>query len=519
MARFTKLLYKRLAELACLELSTPPFINDNPEKSSARIAKVKSSGWGAFSFFAKKYFPKVVILPFSEDHKKAFEYVENNKNGLTGVTGYRGLAKTTIFGGIYPIWKIINGVSYVINTAADEDLALERGSYIYYELHNNERLKRDFPELEVVEGTESSFFLRNKTWVRCRSISQTHKGTRNPRTAKRPQLIICDDIDKLENVGNKSIGKRKLDKIIGEIMGALDPMTDGRVIWLGNLTHPNFAICQLEDLLADEILSDDPNAQPNKRKHLISEDKILLRFPLEVERNGKIVSAWEEMYPTESLPAMKKKFGTINYLREFLGRKVLEGNVFKFDWFGYWKNLPKRFKSVRLYADPAWGKKGCYKAIIVLAYDGLHWYNLFTFVKQCPNSSYFSAFYDAFVEMRRRFGARFLASQEANFNQGQLWEDFDRWCDENNKARISHHIKKIYNKENKNLRIEATEPTLESGKVLFANGQDTPELINQYLTYPQGYIDGPDCLAGCLERFREYSGSIKKGVRVRSSRR
>ena len=42
-------------------------------------------------------------------------------------------------------------------------------------------------------------------------------------------------------------------------------------------------------------------------------------------------------------------------------------------------------------------------------------------------------------------------------------------------------------------------------------------VINQYLTYPDGYVDGPYALAGCLERFPEYE--LGRGrVRVRSFR-
>jgi hypothetical protein len=67
------------------------------------------------------------------------------------------------------------------------------------------------------------------------------------------------------------------------------------------------------------------------------------------------------------------------------------------------------------------------------------------------------------------------------------------------------------------LRIERTDIVIETGKVLFPDGQDTPTLINQYLTYPQGYIDGPDALAGCLERFNEYDIG-KNRIRVRSIR-
>ncbi|MFA6910364.1 MAG: hypothetical protein WCQ59_04505 [Candidatus Cloacimonadaceae bacterium] len=45
---------------------------------------------------------------------------------------------------------------------------------------------------------------------------------------------------------------------------------------------------------------------------------------------------------------------------------------------------------------------------------------------------------------------------------------------------------------------------VEMAKVLFPEGQDTPTLISKFLTYPDGYIDAYDALAGCLEHFSEY---------------
>ncbi|GAB1366303.1 hypothetical protein MASR1M36_11740 [Candidatus Cloacimonadaceae bacterium] len=39
--------------------------------------------------------------------------------------------------------------------------------------------------------------------------------------------------------------------------------------------------------------------------------------------------------------------------------------------------------------------------------------------------------------------------------------------------------------------------------MLFPEGQDTPTLTSQFFTYPDGYIDGCDALAGCLERISE----------------
>jgi len=96
------------------------------------------------------------------------------------------------------------------------------------------------------------------------------------------------------------------------------------------------------------------------------------------------------------------------------------------------------------------------------------------------------------------------AACETTYGQARILADFDRWAQDNHLPPISHRIKRIDNKENKNLRIERTETIIETAKVLFPEGQDTPTLISQFLTYPDGYIDGCDALAGCLERFSEY---------------
>jgi hypothetical protein len=45
---------------------------------------------------------------------------------------------------------------------------------------------------------------------------------------------------------------------------------------------------------------------------------------------------------------------------------------------------------------------------------------------------------------------------------------------------------------------------IETVKVLFLQGEDTPTLISQFLTCPDGYIDVCEALAGCLKRFSEY---------------
>jgi len=538
MAKFTRKQYSNLYEIASKTTEVLPFINDTPQQRTSRIKKVKGSDWGAFSYFLKTYFPHVFEKEFCRAHRDAFEAVEKNKGGLTGVTGFRGLGKTVEFT-IYSLWKIIKGVKYVINTSADVDLAEERSSFIYNELTNNIRLLNDFPEVRISDGTEEDFYLQNKARIRCRSIKQNHRGTINPRTAKRPGLIVCDDIDKEENAGNQTIGKRKMAKIREELVGALS-RDEGRVVWLGNLTHPNYAICQFEELIINEIKQEDSDAKPEMRNHLKSGKNILLKFPLEIVKAtmtetskatmteiekatmpiiafGKpktsIVSAWEEQYPTASLPELRKQLGTVGYQREMLGLKMIEGNIFKNEWFLQWTQISKKISKVWMYADPAWGKKGCFRAITVIVYDGNYFDFTHVWVRQTSNSNFYDAYHRIFTECYNLYGVRFRAAMEANYGQTRHWEEFDRWCDDNVKPKISHRIKKIFSKGDKNLRIEETETSIESGKVRFCKGQDFETLKTQFLTYPQGYIDGPDCAAGNLRLFNEYSGKGKARIR------
>jgi len=510
MGRDWYLAHKRaLSEIASKTIQVPPFPDDSPEKRSRRITRATGEGWETFGWFCRTYFPHVFGLPFCDAHREMFEVVER-ESGITAITGFRGLGKTVLMGVVYPIWRIIKGERYVIHTAADVELAEERTGFTLHELMNNGRLSRDFPELSVADGDESDAFLRNQTRIRARSIKQSHRGTINPKLAVRPGLIVCDDIDKEENMGNQTIGRRRRDKITQEIGGALAPDGSGKVIWLGNLVHPNYAICQLMDEIIEENKAASRSYDPEQHEHLFAQGRRLLRFPLE---DGDGLSVWKEQYPDAGLAELRAKFGHTGYQREFLGRPVIEGNLFKHEWFQRWTVLPKKMRRVWLYADPAWGEKGCYKSIISAGWDGTRFHVLHVWVRQTENTRFFSYFQDAWEELNQRYGVRFRAGIETTYGQQRILKDFERWARENGRRDITHQIKHIDNKENKHLRIERLETSIETGKVLFPDGQDTQTLFSQFLTYPQGYIDGCDALAGCLERFDSYLPANRVMVR------
>jgi hypothetical protein len=499
MVKFTKLDYRRLENISSRIVSCQPFLDDSPQEQLKRIKQATAEGWNAFNYFAKTYFPHIVDLEFAPVHRFMFNVVEKS-SGVTSITGFRGLGKSAMFGYIYPVWKILKGEKYVIYGAANIEQSTEKVDFIVYEFENNKRLLADFPQLKIKDTDENVFFLANNTKIRAVSIKQTIRGTINSRCGKRPGLVILDDIDEEHNVGNMTIGKRKMDKIIQEIRGALDPSSKGKVLWLGNLTHPNFAICQFKKLITEEIKAEKDKINEDVLC-LYGDEKRLVQIPL--EKNDK--SLWEAQYPTANLPALKKELGMIGYLREMMGKSLIDGLIFKASWFISGKIPPDRdFREVWLYIDPAWGQKGCFKSIFAVGFNGYQYYVLKSWCRQCENSKMFEYLYHIFLELKQRFGVRVRFSYEANFAQKRLMTDFDNWCQQSRYNPISHFFKPINNTENKNLRIEALEPVIESGKVIFCEGQDMPTVIGQFTSYPQGYIDAPDALAGCLERFNSF---------------
>jgi predicted phage terminase large subunit-like protein len=437
-----------------------------------------------------------------------FRVVDRSK-GVIGITGFRGLGKSAIFGFIYPIWKIINGERYVICCSANIEQSAEKTDFIRYELKNNKRLLHDFPELDIQDSDDNIFFLKNNAKIRAVSIKQTIRGTINSRVSRRPGLIVCDDIDEETNIGNIDIGKRKKEKILHEIKGSLDPQVSGKVLWLGNLTHPNFAICQLKEQIVAEMRSGEPSVSGDA-PCIVGDEKRLLQIPL--ERKGR--SLWEAQYRSSSLVSLQKELGMVGYLREMMGRSLIDGSIFKAHWF-IRDSIPgdSQMHEVWLYFDPAWGTKGCYRAVIAIGYDGHRYYVLKVWCRQCENARMFEYLHQVYSELKQRFGVRVRFSYEANYGQSRIMADFDRWCDDVGLHKIGHYFKAIYNYENKNLRIEALEPVIESGKIIFPDGQDMQTLIAQFTSYPHGYIDGPDAVSGCMERFGAFGTANK--VRVR----
>lgn len=501
MSKFTKIQLKRLRDIATRTPEVLPFVGDTPQRRNERIHRVMQPNWHGFSFYCYTYMPHIFDLVFTGDHKEMFQVVNSPQYEFVADTGYRGLGKTVLIAIAYVLWRAIHGEIYNIQLAADQLLAGARTALLFNECKNNLRLLNDFPQLTILSGNEDEFYIRTKCLIQSRGIMQPIKGSINPKNGKRPGLIIGDDIDKEQNIGNQTIGRQKLDRMKGEVFGALRPKGYRKVIWLGNLTHPNFGICQYKERMVANKKSMEDTYVDSYDEHIFSENEALLRFPL--VRDG--VSAWEEQYPTNEIPKIKATMGSTNFQREMQGIPVIEGNIFKESWFRRYRIISAKPKEVILRADPAWGTKGAYKCVDAIMYaDDFNYYVLKMWLRQTTDTKFFRYYYDAYCELQRRFGYKFKAYIETCYGQERIKKDFSRWCQDNNLADITMHIRSDNVKTNKNVDIERLETPIETSRILMPEGQDTAECVSQFCTYPQGYIDGPDNIARTMKLFASF---------------
>lgn len=222
-----------------IQASARPF-PDDVKAQKARKARASRD----LDFFNRTYFPHYFSRPSSALHKyfgarytamihRANETGEGDKEADAAP---RGNAKSTwtTFG--LPLWCIcFRHRKYILpvsETAAQAESFL---SFIKVELESNERLKQDFPEV-VGEGPvwrALQIITRNGVKVHAAGAGQKLRGFRHG--SKRPDLVICDDLENDEAVESPDQRKKLANWFFKALMkiGARDTV----YIVIGTILH------------------------------------------------------------------------------------------------------------------------------------------------------------------------------------------------------------------------------------------------------------------------------------------
>ena len=156
--------------------------------------------------FAEAYLQSHCNLPFSRMHIEIFSLlnrITKKRNARVAIAAPRNHAKSTILSLIYPLWCMLYGKeTFMLIVSNTSDQASSRLKDIKTQLETNPLLLSDFPEIcgskKQAPWRRNRILLANGAMISAYGAEQEFRGVKKGKD--RPGLIICDDLENLEQV-------------------------------------------------------------------------------------------------------------------------------------------------------------------------------------------------------------------------------------------------------------------------------------------------------------------------------
>lgn len=288
-------------------------------------------------------------LEAAPHHREMVDFIigliEDGRNGV--ILEPRGHAKTTWANTIFLSWWIALNrnirVGLMSNTAKQSN-AFSRA--IRWTLQQNEYFHEVFGDLTgPAKWTDVEWIRKDSALHGTKDVTCYSAGAGGAIISKRFDLIFCDDILDEENTANPDQQEKIETWFWKTLKPALAP--GGTMVVIGTRWS--------EGDLYQKLIED--NKWPHLRKaaiyfpcevcgtHLFSEDAIREHYAKPACSKGKKVqkvALWPQLWPLEKLEQERRDMGSAmfacSYLNDISG--LMEGNIFKKDWFQYFKTLP-----------------------------------------------------------------------------------------------------------------------------------------------------------------------------------
>lgn len=450
---------------------------------------------GNFEKFCQYYFPHYMSAPFAYFHKRDVKAIVKNKTFFGVLEWPRAHAKSVIMDVFVTLYlKALGELNGVILTSNNKDKAMMLLLDCQAELEANERYIADFGKQVTYGDWEAqSFATQDGIGFWAYGRGQSPRGTR--KAAKRPNLIIVDDIDDKEICRNKDRVTEAVDWILEDLLGCFD-LKGGRFVMVGNRIH--------KDSILAHMVGDVEEGQ-HPKEHIYHSKVFALENPKthKEDQSEMGVPAWKENYTRADVDARMKAMGYRAAQREFFHRHIQEGKMFKREWIK-WDNLPpfSRYQHVITYCDPSYKdtKKNDFKAIMAIGRLGNQYHIIGAWVVQGSIQSMVQAHYDMDRNLKAAGAATVYHYMEANFIQEMHLDEYVKASETNGMMLPIHPDKR--QKPNKLARIENMTPLFERGLITLdkklQNDRHINAFIDQLLSFPAGHDDAPDALEGAI---------------------
>lgn len=346
-----------------IQRETPVNTHESHADKLKRIERAKAD----FAFFVSYYFPHYAtdedgnFISSPDFHIEFSNRVKKDKQLHAFMRWGRGLAKSVLADTIIPLWLWVNGESvYLVIIGNNQDKAKELLGGIQAEFENNQRLRWDFGN-QVTHGswTDAYFSCRERFVGRALGVDGECRGLR--KIAKRPNYIVCDDLEDKDTVKNPARQK----EIVKWIEGSLLPTMDGKTRRFINANN-NFAPVTIQSLLEER--------HPGWWVHRVDACPGPERLP-----------RWKSKYADDYYIQLEKEVGSIVIDSEYNNTPYVEGSLFTDDLLNVYTSLPRlnHFEFIVGRWDPAYSGNNDYNAVRVWGLYQHKFYLIACFVRQC----------------------------------------------------------------------------------------------------------------------------------------
>jgi len=478
-------------------------------------------------FFANYYFPHYCTKKSSALHfhlyQKLKETIEKKEGQRIAEAAPRGNAKSSIVSLIFPIWcAVFRKKEFIILISDTASQANEFLGNIRSEFEDNQRLKEDFGDLTGEQWRNDDITTKNDVRILALGARKKIRGRRHK--AKRPDLIICDDLENDENTVNPDQRKKNENWFFKAVSKAGDDTTD--IIIIGTIIHYDSLLAKLlanpmyqtKKWQAIETFSASPLWQewenifiqtPEEEKKNNPARKFYLQHKEEMEKGVKVL--WQDGQSYYNLMETRLTEGPASFDSEYQNNPINpEDCLFQEEWFRYID--PSEYVEVIGSCDPSMGKTAMsdYSVIIFLGKTKDGFLDVLTadIARRHPDK-----IIDDIIQTATEITQTYKASPIRAFavESVQFQEYFkDRLETESRKRGIYLPVVSTENQTTKKeIRIQTLQPLIKNGTIRFQKHQRL--LLEQLKYYPLAdHDDGPDALEMAVRKARTPSLTTHK---------
>ncbi len=457
-----------------IEQKATPFNCRGEEARKVRMSK-------PFATWCRLYLPHYFEVPFADFHHEMMASV--GEPGMPAfVCAFRGAGKSALLATARPLYRTLNGETpYFLYGSQVQRLAAQNMDYVRLELEYNPRLRGDYGEPDVqgsqTEWRVSTPLQRGSVKFEAFGIGMSPRGRRHGE--HRPLEFLGDDLEDAELARNPRREQNLWDWMMDEVVPALEPERF-RFTALGTMFGPDCMMTRAREL------SDRTDAAGRPLAAVFRQPAV---------QDGQ--SVWPDRFSDEALARVRATIGLRNWLRNYALEPEDPSRPFQPDWIETYdpEEVDVRRLDVVAFLDPAVSRHGCPRALVAVGADrssGIR-YVLDAWIEQGSPGEMIENLFRLHERHRPR-----LIGIESNGGYA-LIKPLLR--EHENRRGMHLPVRYINHTRPKDLRIEVLCSQFESGRWRFprnpARGIRT--LQEQFLGYPDGWVDGPDAAAGCDE--------------------